>query len=232
MSRLARPRFLLLYLLIPLGFLTASSSEGQFRIGVPLVALGLLVRLWANGYVGHRKVNWTQKWRGDAKVGQLITAGPYAHVRHPLYVGTFLIAIGLGVIVGRWFFGLLGLAALAFIYHRKMDEEERTLHDEWGETFRRYQQAVPRWLPRLQADASREGRWSWEGILASKEWKTVVWVLVALIALYIREEWWQEMGRSTVKHAVLIGLAVLLMAADGAIELIRRRAARAPQPPE
>jgi len=223
-----RPRFLILYLLIPLGFLEASTSEAQFRLGIPLVSLGLLLRLWANGHVGHRKVNWTQKWRGDAKVGHFITGGPYAYVRHPLYVGTFLVAVGFGVIVGQRLLGVAALAALALIYRGKMAEEEATLEDEWGEEFLRYERAVPRWLPRRRPFPDQVGAWHWDGITASKEWKTVLWVVVALIALYLREEWWQERelfaGESLLKHVVFLVIAVTLMVTDGVIELSRRRA--------
>ena len=169
MSKLTRPRFAILYALIPLGFLVASSSERQFRAGIPLVCLGLFTRLWANGYVGHRKVNQTDKGRGDAKVGRLITGGPYAYVRHPLYVGTFLIAIGLGIIIGHPLMVLLALIARAIIYRNKIAEEEHTLQEEWGATFQRYREAVSAWLPRLTAYTPQEGEWSWQGITASKE---------------------------------------------------------------
>ncbi len=127
----------------------------------------------------------------------------------------------------------MALAALAVIYHRKMEEEEDTLQDEWGEAFLRYPQAVPRWLPRWIPYAHREGRWSWQGIAASKEWKTVLWVFVAMVVLYVREEWRQEhelfVGRHSIKHAVFIGLSILLMATDGILELIRYRAKRLAQ---
>lgn len=227
MSKLRRPRFLVFYILIPIAFLIASSSEEQFRIAVPIIGCGVLIRLWANGYVGHRKVNWTQKWRGDAKVGKLITAGPYAYVRHPLYAGTLIIAAGFSVIIGQWLLAAVALTALAALYHYKMNEEERTLADECGGEFGRYSQAVGRWWPRLKAYAPQQGTWSWEGLAASREWKTVLWVVVGLIGFYLREEWWQEgelpFGPGWVKQVLFIALAVALMTTDAVIEFIRRR---------
>ncbi len=227
MAKWTRPRFLIMYALIPLVFLLAASSDRQFRIGVPVVLFGLFIRLWANGYVGHQKVNYTGTSSAEAKIGRLITAGPYAHVRHPLYVGTFVIALGIGMIVGHPLVIILGAVALVIIYRRKMEEEERTLLDECGEAFTLYKKSVASWMPSLVPYKIRNGQWSWQGIFASKEWKTDIWVLVFLIALYLREEIWQEhelytQGDKT-KHLIYLAILICLAATDGIIELMRRR---------
>lgn len=227
MGKLTRPRFLIMYGLLPLVFWVANSSETQFRIGIPLVVLGLLLRLWANGFIGNRKVNWTQKWRGDAKVGQLITAGPYAYVRHPLYLGTLVIVLGVGVIVGHWLLLALAFFALIRIYQSKIKEEEATLADECGPTYQDYCKAVRRLVPRLTAYSPRAGRFSWQGLAASREWKTVIWVTVLLIVLYVREEYWQEQewvhSTDWLKHALYGVAALSLMIIDGLLELSYRR---------
>ncbi len=77
-------------LVYPLGagfFLFGHVTEGTLRTGIALIVAGEAIRCWANGYVGQSKVN-----QGGS--GRLITAGPYAFVRHPLYLGTFLIGSG------------------------------------------------------------------------------------------------------------------------------------------
>ncbi len=227
MAKWTRPRFLIMYALVPLVFLLATSSDKQFRIGVPIVLFGLFIRFWANGYVGHQKVNDTGTSSAEAKIGRLITAGPYAHVRHPLYVGTFVIALGISVIVGHPLVIILGAVALIIIYRRKMKEEEHTLLNECGEAFALYKKSVFSWVPRPVPYKTRSGQWSWQGIFASKEWKTDIWVLVFLIALYLREEMWQEheiyaQGDKT-KHFIYLTVLICLAATDGIIELMRRR---------
>ena len=147
LKRFTKPRFLLVYPMVALLFLTARTTEWGFRLGMVVVWLGELVRFWANGYVGHVKVNWTQQWRGDAKIGRLITAGPYAYVRHPLYLGTFLIGAGFCLVVGNPWFALSAAALFLVVYHRKMVEEERSLLHEGEDAYARYHAAVPRWLP-------------------------------------------------------------------------------------
>lgn len=233
MGKLTRPRFLIMYALIPFVFLLSYSSERQFFLGVPVTCLGLMIRLWANGYVGHQKVNTSGQ--GQRKTGRLITGGPYAHVRHPLYFGTFLIAMGTGVIVGRPLLVLLSAAVLAMIYRRKMEEEEQTLQQECGEAFTAYKRAVSPWIPRIIPYAARSGQWSWQGIVASKEWKTVIWVVVLLIALYLRQELWQERvsiaAGNPLQLAVCAIVAAALAATDGVIELLRLRAKRLARQP-
>lgn len=223
-KRLHKLQFLLVYPLVVGLFIVAKTTERSLNLGISIVLLGEALRVWANGYVGHLKVNWTQPWRGDAKIGQLITAGPYAHVQHPLHLGTFLLGLGFCIIVGS---GGLALAALLFyviVYQRKMQQEERILQAEWGGTFARYQVAVPQWVPTWRRYADRTGRWSRRGIAASRELKTLIWVIVLIVLLYFREEVVQEHESLTdsLKHIVLLAALVLLMLGDGVFEVVRR----------
>lgn len=227
-DKLRKPRFLFVYPMVPLLFLLASTTERQLQLGIAIVLLGESLRLWANGYVGHVKVNVTQKRRGEAKIGRLVTAGPYAFVRHPLYLGTFLIGTGFCVVVGNVWLGIAALAFFLMVYRRKMAQEEELIREEWGNAYRVYHAAVPRWLPTWRRYSVREGRWSWQGVLASKEFKTLSWIIVLLLLLYFRMEWIQErepfLSEHWLKSICLLGLLVVLVLLDGCWELIRWRA--------
>lgn len=229
-DKFRKPRFLFVYPIVPLLFFMASTTERQLQVGIAIVLLGECLRIWANGYVGHVKVNWTQKARGDAKIGRLITAGPYAFVRHPLYLGTFLIGMGFCVIVGNVWLGIAALAFFLTIYRRKMAQEEALIREEWGAAYEAYHAAVPRWLPAWRRYSDRAGRWSWQGVLASKELKTLSWVIVLVLLLYFRMELVQERESVFAKHRLksvcLLGLLVSLVLLDGFFELHRWRAKR------
>ena len=225
-----RPRFAFVFLLVIWLFLFAHTTEASLRWGAMIALVGEAVRLWANGYVGHQKVNWTEKWRGDSKIGRLVTGGPYAFVRHPLYFGTFLIGAGFCVVVRNPWFAAFALAGFLIIYRQKMTEEEVTLASEAGEEFERYRQIVPRWLPTGRRYPHAQGAWSWQGIAASREWKTAIWVGALLIALYLREEVVQEheflAADHWKKHVLWLVIFMLLAASDGIAELMRYRAKR------
>ena len=230
MKWIRKPRFLLVYPLVAAIFLVSRTTERRLLFGFPVVLLGEFLRIWANGYVGHVKVNWTQRERGDAKIGQLITGGPYAYVRHPLYLGTFVIGVGFCIIVGNIWISLVALTFFLLVYLWRMGKEEEILREEWGDVFERYRRAVPRWLPSGRRYDQPHGRWSWKGIAASKELKTLVWVIVMVILLYFREEVFQEhelfRGLKRVKSIALLGLMGVLIAADLGYELSRRRIKR------
>ena len=226
MTLLRKPRFFWVYPLAIWIFLAANTSEFSLRLGAALVLLGEALRLWANGYVGHVKVNCTQKWRNEPKMGSLITGGPYAYVRHPLYLGTFLIGLGVCVTVRNIFAALGALLLFALLYRKKAQGEEQIIVEEWGKAYQAYQEQVPRWLPTFRRYSHPHGEWSWEGIRASKELKTLIWVIVCLVALYFREEFWQEHhplgGEHWVKHLALAILLITLVAIDGVVELQKR----------
>ena len=226
LGKFSKPRFILAYVLAPALFLTAHTTDAGLRIGIVIAALGELIRIWANGYVGHVKVNQTDRASGRAKIGQLITAGPYAFVRHPLYFGSFLLGAGFCMMVGNLWLTGLALVAFLVIYRKKMAEEEASIQAEWGPEGEAYHRRVPQWLPTLRRYPNRRGQWSWQGITASQEWKTLVWVVVLAIALYLRKESLQEhrlfQADRWRQHAALLGVAALLMAADGIFELMKR----------
>jgi methanethiol S-methyltransferase len=78
----------------------------------------------------------------------LATTGPYAHVRHPQYVGFILIMFGFLL---QWptLLTLAMFPVLVWMYVRLARSEEREATAEFGEAYRRYMAEVPAFLPRL-----------------------------------------------------------------------------------
>jgi protein-S-isoprenylcysteine O-methyltransferase Ste14 len=129
--------------------------------GLVCIALGQFVRLWGTGHLHKNKV--------------LATGGPYAHVRHPLYVGTFLIILGLAMLSGSRvvLFGLLPIGVLVFLFYyapKKERVESNRLHRAFGEKFDRYKEAVPGFFPRPTPYPGREGRFSFDGVKENREY--------------------------------------------------------------
>ncbi len=77
---------------------------------------------------------------------QLVTSGPYAIIRNPMYLGWALLHFGAGSAVGSGWMVTTIPAAEAWI-HGEVVREERALGERFGEEFRAYRAAVPRYLP-------------------------------------------------------------------------------------
>jgi protein-S-isoprenylcysteine O-methyltransferase Ste14 len=128
--------FLIVLVFAWLSHPTAQSLE----IGAPIAVLGLALRGWAAGCL--------------AKNQQLATAGPYAHTRNPLYLGTLLVAVGLVVASRNLWLGILFAAVFLFIYLPVIQLEEQHLRQIFPD-YAEYARHVPALLPRLSAAPSK-----------------------------------------------------------------------------
>ncbi|MFQ5557573.1 MAG: methyltransferase family protein [Acidimicrobiales bacterium] len=78
----------------------------------------------------------------------LVANGLYRHTRNPMYIGVVAVVIGEALVIeAPVLFGWAVLLATAF-HLRVVLHEERTLERRFPEPYRRYRQAVPRWVPR------------------------------------------------------------------------------------
>ena len=117
----------------------------SFLWGGLLVLLGETIRLWAVGYAGSA----TRTRHVGAP--SLITNGPYGRVRNPLYVGNFLLSLGLCVMAWAWmpYMLVIFLAAFGVQYGLIVSLEEESLRKTFGAQYDAYLAAVPRFLPRF-----------------------------------------------------------------------------------
>lgn len=78
---------------------------------------------------------------------RLIDEGPYAIVRHPMYLGVILAAFGALLVFQTWAMVLYAPIALAVILRART--EERLLAEAFGETWTAYARKVPAWIPKM-----------------------------------------------------------------------------------
>ncbi len=112
-----------------------------FALGTLSVALGALIRSWAESYL-HSSIVHDAALHGEL----LVADGPYRYVRNPLYLGNLLLAIGVGLLASRSGFLVISIGMWILVY-RLILREETTLLQSQGESYRRYLAAVPRLLP-------------------------------------------------------------------------------------
>lgn len=115
--------------------------------GALLVMAGLSLVLWGRlalgRFYGVSSATGARLLSGH----RLITHGPFAHVRHPMYVGIEVAAVGGLLLYRTWTMVFLTIAfvGLAVRAHR----EDEVLRLEFGDQWEAYRQQVPGWLPRI-----------------------------------------------------------------------------------
>lgn len=84
---------------------------------------------------------------------RLLTHGPFAYVRHPMYVGIQAAAVG-GLLLYRTWTTVFVTVAFTALFLRARREDE-ALRLEFGDEWEAYQQRVPGWLPRFERKSRR-----------------------------------------------------------------------------
>jgi protein-S-isoprenylcysteine O-methyltransferase Ste14 len=104
-------------------------------LGYFLIILCVLGRTWSAAYIGGHK----------ARI--IVDVGPYSVTRNPLYVFSFVGALGIGFSTGMATPALV-IGTIYLVYYRMIiAREEEHLLARHGEIYREYLQRVPRWIP-------------------------------------------------------------------------------------
>jgi protein-S-isoprenylcysteine O-methyltransferase Ste14 len=99
---------------------------------------------------------WTQvtldtQWSAQLQLKQehkLITSGPYAFIRHPLYAGMLGWALSLALLTANWIF--VGICVLSFAgLLWRVPKEEQMMIDAFGDEYRDYMKRTGRYFPKL-----------------------------------------------------------------------------------
>ena len=168
---------------LPLGFVFGIAyfwfapryaTPERLVIGAVVAAIGLFVRAWAAGHI--------------VKNHQLATTGPYAHVRNPLYFGSFLLAAGFAIAAHPVL--LLFVAAFwGLIYWPTMQRERANILGRFPEAYPRWAEHVPMFVPRLtpwrQPGVTGEP-WNASLYLKHREWQAALVYVLAVAWLWVR----------------------------------------------
>lgn len=115
-----------------------------FWIGAAVTVAGLLFALWARQHLGS---NWSRSV--TIKEGhELITSGPYALVRHPIYTGILGGFLGTAIALSQ-VRGFVGFALVFVVFWAKLRMEEEWMHSQFGETYATYAHQTAALVPYL-----------------------------------------------------------------------------------
>jgi len=168
-------------LLIPGSADASLPSTSLIWAGVPIVAAGELLRLWAVHHIGV-----ISRTRSD-RLGPLIDSGPFSIVRNPLYLGNILLWVGFAVSARLLWLAPIIVLLLAFEYHAIVRWEEQLLTARIGAAYGDYTRRVPRWLPafRVPATVADAAGFSWRDTIFSER-GTLIAVAVGYLLLWIK----------------------------------------------
>ena len=157
-------------LLALLGLWLARPSHDTNHLGTGVVLVGMVLRVWAAGYL--------------EKGGELCADGPYRYVRHPLYLGSLLAALGFAIMINAMWGWAAVLPLFLALYALQVLSEERHLAATYGATHADFAATVPLLLPWFGRAAEGKGRpWRRSQAVANREQYHVV-VTLLLAALF------------------------------------------------
>lgn len=129
--------------LIVIHLIFADPTALSATLGLLSMLIGELIRIYSVAFIGS-----ISRTRSDNLGAKLVSTGPFAYVRNPLYVGNFFITLGVSIFAGIAPLVALTVAAFAFQYTFIVKHEEHLLEQRFGQDYIQYCQNVPPWFPR------------------------------------------------------------------------------------
>ena len=131
-----------------------------FCLGISFA--GLTIRVLT---VGRAPLGTSGRNTREQVANSLSTTGIYSVVRHPLYLGNYLIFLGMALWPHVWWLAVAATCLFALYYERIMLAEEAYLREKFGDAFETWSEATPAFIPRLRG---------WKPSSVSFCWRTVL----------------------------------------------------------
>ncbi len=143
--------------------------------------LGLFIRIYA---VSHSPKNTSGRNTRRQLAEELNTSGIYSLVRHPLYVGNFFMWLGIAILTQNLWFIIAFVFAYWVYYERIMFAEEQFLRRKFGDSYLKWAEKIPAFIPDFKNWQSPMLPFSWKKML--KKEKNGVFA-VFLVIFFFRE---------------------------------------------
>jgi protein-S-isoprenylcysteine O-methyltransferase Ste14 len=158
---------------VPLGFLLSAAflilarpTPLTLAVGGVIAVIGVLIRAWAAGHIH--------------KYEKLAVTGPYSHSRNPLYLGSFILAVGFTIAGNIWWLALITAALFLGIYFPVMRVEEQDLRERHGADFEEFAANVPLFFPRLTPWKKGDAGFDFPLYLKHREYQAALGLLFGL----------------------------------------------------
>jgi protein-S-isoprenylcysteine O-methyltransferase Ste14 len=146
------------------GYPFGSHAWDQVReLGCLLLSLaGLAVRIYT---IGTAPEGTSERSTVDPRASELNRTGIYSVVRHPLYIGNTLVALGLALVPGPWYLAVIVLLASLLYHERIAAHEEAFLETKFGDLFRDWADRVPAMIPDFRHVQRSSNPFRWRSVL-------------------------------------------------------------------
>jgi len=157
---LARWRVFLGFVFAAIVLYLATPTMMSLLMGAAVAATGELIRVWAAGHL--------------EKSREVTQSGPYRYTRHPLYLGSTLIGIGIAMVANNLIVAAIVIAYLALTLTAAMRSEEAHLREKFGDAYDAY---AEKRAPKV------ERSFSWQRAIYNREHHTIAGLLAGLLLL-------------------------------------------------
>ena len=128
------------------------SGSSKASLALPLAMSGCLLAVAGAALVLRSRAELGAAWsfvpKADHSKG-LVTTGPYRLVRHPIYLGLILLALGQALAFSNWFAGLIVLVGIVPTFAWRAGAEETLLSRTFGERYVLYRRQTKMIIPHL-----------------------------------------------------------------------------------
>lgn len=160
---LARWRVTLGFVFAALVLYLASPTRASLQLGALVAIAGELLRLWAAGHLEKSK--------------EVTQSGPYRYTRHPLYLGSSLIGIGMAIVSHNAIVAAIVVIYLLLTLTAAMRSEEAHLREKFGDAYDAYAE---------KRAARVERAFSWQRAIYNREHHTMLGLAAGLAALWMK----------------------------------------------
>jgi protein-S-isoprenylcysteine O-methyltransferase Ste14 len=118
--------------------------------GLGLGVFAVFINAWSHKTLSRRLGEDFDPALRLLQVPALVKEGPYARLRHPIYLAFLLMQVSVLLLTSNWFIGLCGIAIIIAVIALRVPEEERLLVEQFGDEYREYMKRTGRFFPRVR----------------------------------------------------------------------------------
>lgn len=184
----------------------------EIIIGIAVSLSGQILRALTIGLVyikrgGKKKQVYAEK---------LVQSGIFSHSRNPLYLGNFMILLGVGIVANSWLFILLGIPFFLFAYSAIILAEEDYLEKKFGQEFKDYCKQVNRIIPKFSGIGRtiQSMKFRWKRLIVKEYATPFIWI-TGTTFLIIKHTYLRQGSKS-----ILLALSIFILIITSAFFII------------